>query len=150
MPTLNAILVAAQQRANNADLNYSGTLTPQEAAYLAEHAPGAVIVDVRSQAERDLVGFIDKAVAIEWQTYPDWQPNPYFIPQLKAAVDTEALVMFICRSGNRSHHAATAAQLAGYGSTYNIAEGFEGEKDKAGHRGAINGWKAAALPWAQK
>ncbi|HET9114407.1 MAG TPA: rhodanese-like domain-containing protein [Burkholderiales bacterium] len=150
MPTLNAILVAAQQRANDAALNYSGVLVPHEAAYLAEHAPGAVIVDVRSQAERDLVGFIDKAVAVEWQTYPDWQPNPYFIAQLKAAVDTEALVMFICRSGNRSHQAAAAAQLAGYGSAYNIAEGFEGEKDKSGHRGAVNGWKAAALPWAQK
>lgn len=150
MPTLNALLLAAQQRANDSGLSYSGTLHPQEASYLSEHAPGAVIVDVRSQAERDLVGFIDKAVAVEWQTYPDWQLNPYFISQLKAAVDTEALVMFICRSGVRSHHAATAAQLAGYGSAYNIAEGFEGEKDKSGHRGSINGWKAAALSWAQK
>ncbi len=150
MPTLNTILHAAQQRASGAGLNYSGTLTPQEAVYLMEHAPGAIIVDVRSQAERDLVGFIDNAIALEWQTYPDWQPNPYFIPQLKTAVDTEALVMFICRSGHRSHQAATAAQLAGYGSAYNIAEGFEGEKDNAGHRGVINGWKAAALPWRQK
>ena len=150
MPTLNAILHTARERANDAGLPYSGSLTPHEAWFLSEHAPGAVIVDVRSQAERDLTGYLDKAVAIEWQTYPDWHPNPYFISQLKAAVDPEALVMFMCRSGNRSHQAATEAQLAGYGAAYNIKEGFEGEKDRDGHRGVVNGWKAAGLPWKQK
>ncbi|MHB1678611.1 MAG: rhodanese-like domain-containing protein [Sulfuriferula sp.] len=147
MPTLNAILLAARERAQTAGRTYSGALTPQEAYYLSQHAPSAVIVDVRSHAELDLVGFIEFAVTIEWQAYPDWQPNPYFIAQLKAAVDPEALVMFICRSGQRSNQAAIAAQAAGYGASYNILEGFEGDKNDAGQRGMKNGWKVANLPW---
>lgn len=150
MPTLNTILLAAQQRAQLAELSYSGALTPTEAYYLSQHAPGAVIVDVRSHAERDLVGFIESAVTLEWQTYPDWRPNFYFITQLKAAVDPEALVMFICRSGYRSDEAAMAAQTAGYSESYNILEGFEGDKNEAGQRGLNNGWKVAGLPWKNK
>lgn len=150
MPSLNLILRTAQERAHAANLPYAGALTPTEAYYLEQHAPGAVLVDVRSQPERDLVGQIDQAVNIEWQTYPGWQPNPYFITQLKATVDPEALVMFICRSGNRSHQAAVAAQTAGYSESYNVLEGFEGDKNEQERRNLKNGWKFAGLPWHQK
>lgn len=150
MPTLNNILHTAQERAQAANLPYTGALTPTEAHYLIQHAPGAILVDVRSQAERDLVGTIDQAVTVEWQTYPGWQPNPYFITQLKAAVDPEALVMFFCRSGNRSSQAAVAAYNAGYSEAYNVLEGFEGDKNDLGRRGQKNGWKFAGLPWQQK
>lgn len=150
MPTLNNILHAAQERAQAANLAYAGALTPLEAYYLSQHAPGAILVDVRSQAERDLVGIIEQAVTIEWQTYPGWQANPYFITQLKAAVDPEALVMFICRSGNRSGQAAMSAQTTGYSESYNILEGFEGDKNDHGQRGQKSGWKFAGLPWQQK
>lgn len=150
MPTLNDILLTAQKRALAADLSYSGALTPQEAYYVFEHAPGAVIVDVRSHAELDFVGIIPSATSIEWLTYPDWEFNHYFVTQLKATVDPEALVMFICRSGHRSDQAAEAAQTAGYASSYNILEGFEGDKDGDGRRGQKNGWKAAQLPWTHK
>jgi rhodanese-related sulfurtransferase len=37
---------------------------------------------------------------------------------------------------------------AGY-TTYNVANGFEGQIDAAGHRGTLNGWKAEDLPWRQ-
>jgi len=37
----------------------------------------------------------------------------------------------------------------GYKHCYNIAEGFEGDKDDAGHRGTIGGWKVHGLPWVQ-
>ncbi|MEQ1668228.1 MAG: rhodanese-like domain-containing protein, partial [Sulfuriferula sp.] len=70
--------------------------------------------------------------------------------QLKAAVDPEALVMFMCRSGGRSNSAAAAAQAAGYSEAYNILEGFEGDKNEAGQRGHKNGWKVAGLPWKHK
>lgn len=150
MPTLNNILHTAQQRAQDANLPYVGALTPTEAYYLSQHAPGAILVDVRSQAERDLVGTIEPATIVEWQIYPGWQANPYFVAQLKASVDPEALVMFICRSGNRSHQAAISAQAAGYSESYNILEGFEGDKNNFGQRGLVNGWKFAGLPWHQK
>jgi rhodanese-related sulfurtransferase len=58
-------------------------------------------------------------------------------------------VLFLCRSGGRSHHAAVIAQALGYARAFNILEGFEGAKDAHGHRGTIGGWKVAGLPWVQ-
>ncbi|MFA5171802.1 MAG: rhodanese-like domain-containing protein [Sulfuriferula sp.] len=150
MPTLSAILQTARERAAAANLPYSGALTPAEAYYLSQHVPSARIIDVRSHAELDLVGVVESAENVEWQTYPGWQPNPNFIVQLKASVDPESLVMFMCRTGGRSNSAAIAAQAAGYSEVFNILEGFEGDKNEAGHRGYKNGWKVAGLPWKHK
>jgi len=58
-------------------------------------------------------------------------------------------VLFLCRSGARSRAAAMAATAAGYARAYNVAEGFEGDLDAEGHRGRVNGWKVAGLPWRQ-
>ena len=109
----------------------------------------AVIVDVRSRAELDFVGRIPGSVEIELKSWPGMKPNPDFIEQLKAAVPATSKVMFICRSGARSHEAATAAQAAGYGSAFNVLEGFEGDRDPAGHRNTVGGWRASGLPWTQ-
>src|SRR2546422_10942327 len=68
---------------------------------------------------------------IEWNTYPSGQRNPRFLEQLQARVaKTEAPVMFLCRSGARSHHAAATATQAGYPNSYNVLEGFEGERSE--------------------
>jgi rhodanese-related sulfurtransferase len=150
MPTLSAILQTARERAATANLTYSGLLTPGEAYYLSQHAPSAHIVDVRSHAELELVGVVESAVSIEWQTFPGWRANPDFIAQLKASVDPESLVMFMCRTGGRSNNAAIAAQAAGYAEVFNIIEGFEGDKNAEGQRGYKNGWKVAGLPWKHK
>ncbi|PIV91724.1 MAG: rhodanese, partial [Gallionellales bacterium CG17_big_fil_post_rev_8_21_14_2_50_54_146] len=64
-------------------------------------------------------------------------------------VDKESLVLFLCRSGARSHAAASAATAAGFTASYNVLEGFEGDPDGALHRNTINGWRAAGLPWIQ-
>jgi len=37
----------------------------------------------------------------------------------------------------------------GFTRCYNIAEGFEGDKDAEQHRGTVSGWKHAGLPWIQ-
>jgi len=58
-------------------------------------------------------------------------------------------VMFICRSGARSHGAAEAAARAGWRECYNVLEGFEGDKDGAQHRNTVGGWRMAGLPWVQ-
>lgn len=146
---LSEILARAQQRARQANLPYHGALTPQEAYEVLRLAPHAKLVDVRARAEWDLVGTIPGALQIEWQTYPGWHANPYFLQQLRQAADPEALLMFICRSGGRSHKAAEAAALAGYPECYNILEGFEGDRDKQTQQRTINGWKKAGLPWVQ-
>ncbi len=145
---LSEILARAQQRAQELGLSYEGALTPQEAWQVLELAPAAKLVDVRSRAELNLVGRIPQATHIEWAYYPDWSPNPDFIAQLKMQVDTESLVMFLCRTGARSNKAANAAHAAGYTEVYNVLEGFEGDTDHVKEqRGGINGWQAAGLPW---
>lgn len=148
MGTLNEILSQAQQRARENSLPYAGTLTPSEAQKLREAVTQAQLVDVRSRPELELVGRIPGATHIEWAFYPDMRPNPDFLAQLEHQVDREALVMFICRTGGRSHNAAATATQAGYTNCYNVLEGFEGATDAAtGQRGKINGWKMAGLPW---
>lgn len=149
MGRLTAILEAAQQRAAAQGFPYDGALTPAEAHELLGLAPGAKLVDVRTRAEWDWVGRIPGSVEIEWQTYPGGQPNPGFAVQLTQQVDAEALTMFLCRSGGRSHAAAASAKQAGFTAVYNILEGFEGDRDPQGHRNSVGGWRRAGLPWVQ-
>lgn len=149
MQTISEILTQAQDRARQAHLAYLGALTPTEAQAILTMAPQAKLVDVRARAEWDLAGIIPGAVQIEWQTYPGWHPNPYFMQQFKQTIDPEALVMFICRNGGRGHKAAEAATQAGYSECYNVIEGFEGDRDKVSQQRNINGWKKAGLPWMQ-
>ena len=147
--TISEILKAAQQRARQMRLPYEGALLPIEAYEIWRQAPGARLVDVRTRAEWDYVGRIPGTVEIELLTYPSNRPNPSFLVELERQVDKEALVMFVCRSGGRSHNAALFAMQAGYTECYNVLEGFEGDKDAAGHRNTKGGWRAAGLPWAQ-
>lgn len=149
MGKISAILESAQQRAQQMGLPYQGSLPPVEAYEILRSAPGAKLVDVRTRAEQDWVGRIPDAVEVEWMTYPGMKPNTHFLTHLEQQVDKEALVLFICRSGGRSHAAAAAATQAGYTSCYNITEGFEGDPDAARHRNAVNGWRSAGLPWQQ-
>ncbi|TCP10983.1 thiosulfate sulfurtransferase [Crenobacter luteus] len=143
------ILGVAHRRAQELALPYSGALLPQEAAHLMGELPGVVLVDVRSAAEWQFVGTVPNSVRIELKTWPGMQPNPHFLAQLKEQVSPEAMVLFMCRSGVRSDEAARLATGAGYTSVYNVLEGFEGDKDAAGHRGTIGGWKGRGLPWVQ-
>ena len=95
------------------------------------------------------LGHIPGSIALEWQTYPGNRPNPEFIGELAAATKKDEPVMFICRSGARSHGAAEAAMQAGWRETYNVLEGFEGDKDDRQHRNTVGGWRKAGLPWVQ-
>jgi rhodanese-related sulfurtransferase len=148
METISKILQKAKQRAEENSLPYAGALTPAEAQQLLELAPSAKLVDVRSLAELELVGRIPGATHIEWAFYPGWTPNPDFAAHLEKQVDHEALTMFICRTGGRSHNAAALANKLGFTEAYNVLEGFEGAADPASRqRGAVNGWKVAGLPW---
>ena len=149
MGKITEILNAAQKRAKEMSLPYEGALLPNEAYEIQHAAPGTKLVDVRTRSELDWVGHIPGAVEIEWATYPDMKLNPYFIAQLEQQVGKEALVLFICRSGARSHNAAIAATEAGYAESYNVLEGFEGDKDANKHRNVLGGWRARELPWEQ-
>ena len=128
-------------------LAYAGALLPAEAHTLMQN--GAKLVDVRTEAELQYVGSVPGSETIEWNTYPGGVRNPDFLKQLAATVGKDEPVMFLCRSGVRSHHAAVAATQAGWKEAYNVLEGFEGDKDAEGHRNSVGGWKFARLPWTQ-
>jgi rhodanese-related sulfurtransferase len=149
MGKISETLKVAQQRAKDMSLPYEGALLPAEAQLILQEAPAAKLVDVRTRAEWEWVGFIPGSVQIEWQTYPGGEPNLHFMNGLQQQVDKESLVMFLCRSGARSHAAATMATQAGYLDCYNVLQGFEGDKDANGHRNSVGGWRAAGLPWKQ-
>ncbi|GAB4117864.1 MAG: rhodanese-like domain-containing protein [Sideroxydans sp.] len=149
MGKITAILKTAQLRAKEANLPYEGALTPEEAYEIWQSAPGAKLVDVRTRAEIDWVGRVPGAVEIEWMGYPGMKPNPNFMAALEQQVDKEALVLFLCRSGHRSHAAAALATQSGFADCYNILEGFEGDKNAGNQRNIVNGWRAAGLPWEQ-
>lgn len=139
---------------------YLADATPQATWQALLSEPGAALVDVRTAAEWTFVGVPELSgtpaalICIEWQGYPSMQINPGFADavdrELRAAGSgPEAPVFFICRSGARSAAAAAAMTAAGYARCYNVAGGFEGNRDGNGHRGSVDGWKAADLPWVQ-
>jgi len=145
-----AIVTRAKQRAQAMKLPYAGALLPAEAYAILQEVPGSKLVDVRTQAEWDYVGHVPDSVLVEWNTYPSGQRNPAFLEQLEAEVaEKDAPLMFLCRSGARSHQAAQVATRAGYSNSYNVLEGFEGDKDADGHRNTTGGWRFAGLPWQQ-
>lgn len=135
---------------------YAGDVSPQEAWEILQREPKAVLVDVRTQPEWSFVGVPDleplgkRAILIPWQVYPQMQVHQGFAEDLAAAgVSQDDPVLFLCRSGQRSRHAAQALTSLGYRTCYNVAEGFEGNHDAQGHRGTTGGWKVANLPWKQ-
>jgi rhodanese-related sulfurtransferase len=131
---------------------YRGDLAPKDAFERLQKNPSAVLIDVRSQPEWTFVGVpqVDRLMRVSWQVYPSMEVNGNFASEVKAmglGDDTE--ILCICRSGARSASAATALSAAGFTNCWNVAEGFEGDKNAHGRRGQTNGWKAANLPWAQ-
>lgn len=145
----NDILERARERGNG--LPYAGAVTPQEAHQLIQANPAVRLIDVRTNAERDWVGrvAIDDAKhgAVQWSTYPGGVPNPDFVQQLSAIAGKDDVLLFLCRSGVRSRHAAKLATENGFANSFDILEGFEGDKDAEGHRKSVGGWCKAGLPW---
>jgi rhodanese-related sulfurtransferase len=149
METPEALFEKARQRALEARLPYAGALLADEAQALLQSNAGARLVDVRTKAELEWVGRVPGAIEIEWNSWPGSQPNTNFIAQLQAAVPAGTPLLFMCRSGVRSHNAATAATQAGFAQSINVLQGFEGDKDPLGQRNNIGGWRKAGLPWTQ-
>ncbi|TAG25586.1 MAG: MBL fold metallo-hydrolase [Burkholderiales bacterium] len=129
---------------------YAGDISPQ-LAYQWWQSGEAVLIDIRSAAERAWVGFIPNVPGIEFKIWPGMAINPEYEAQLQAAMQGKpkgSKVMLLCRSGIRSIPAAQRAQALGF-EAYNILEGFEGDPDAQAHRNTVGGWRARGLPWAQ-
>lgn len=142
--------------------DYAGDITPRQAWEILAQDRAAVLVDVRSRPEWSFVGIPDlstigkKPLLVAWQ---HWTPNAQgavmvanaaFAEELAAVAPTkDAPVIFLCRSGARSRAAAITMTKLGYSRAFNLAGGFEGAHDPSRHRGSVDGWKAAGLPWMQ-
>ncbi|MGE0210474.1 MAG: rhodanese-like domain-containing protein [Parvibaculaceae bacterium] len=131
---------------------YKGDVAPAEAFQRLQENSNAWLVDVRTVPEWGFVGVpnVERLVRISWQQFPAMQVDPGFVEKVEGAgVGKDDEVFLICRSGARSANAAAALTAAGFANCYNVAEGFEGDRDEDGHRGTVGGWKAAGLPWIQ-
>lgn len=126
---------------------YAGDVSPQ-LAWAWVQAGEAVLIDVRTDAEREWVGFVPGAVPVAWKQWPGMVLNTQFDDALRAAVPPGAKAVLLCRSGVRSIAAAKRATELGL-QAYNILEGFEGDPDQHAHRGAKGGWRFQGLPWRQ-
>jgi len=126
---------------------YAGNIHPR-LAHAWWRSGEAILVDVRSDAEREWVGHVPEAIALPWKQWPGMVPNTGFDVGLLAAVPSGKKVLLLCRSGARSIAAARRATELGL-QAYNILEGFEGDPDEQGQRGHRGGWRFHGLPWRQ-
>ena len=143
--------ILSQARTRAPGQPYAGAVTPQEAYALLRSDASVKLVDVRTNAERDWVGRVaipePQHLAVQWATYPGGTPNPEFGAQLEQVARKDEVLLFLCRSGVRSRHSARVATEHGFAESYDILEGFEGDRDAQGHRKTIGGWCKAGLPW---
>ncbi len=138
------------------DDGYAGDVLPKEAFAALKDNPKAVLIDVRTRAEWTYVGVPDlseigkDALLVDWQGFPTGEQNSGFVEQVMgSALEADQPIYLLCRSGQRSRAAAIALTAEGFEHCYNVAGGFEGNPDGAGHRGTAGGWKADGLPWGQ-
>jgi len=142
------LLIRARAAATAEGRPYAGNVTPQEAMELAS-AGLARIVDVRTPEERKFVGYVPDSLPVAWMTGTALVRNPRFVRELEGKTRKDEVLLFLCRSGQRSAAAAEAATRAQFLNAFNVVEGFEGDLDDRKRRGTTNGWRFYGLPWIQ-
>ena len=145
-----AIVRAALLRGTEAKAPYAGMVTPEEANAI-RGVTGVKLIDTRTRAEWVWVGRVPGSHLVSWHHYDgeSLTANPEFLSQLRTVARENDVLLFLCRTTNRSKAAAEAASRAGFRFAIEVLEGFEGELNRASHRGAINGWQYRGLPWRQ-
>jgi rhodanese-related sulfurtransferase len=121
--TVDDLLAAARARLDR--------LGPQ-AALAAVQEQGAVLVDIRSDAQRAADGVVPQATyvprnVLEWRLDPD---SGHCIPELARP---DARVILMCEEGYQSSLAAATLQDLGFSRATDVAGGFQA-------------WRAAGLP----
>ena len=127
-----------------------------------------MFLDVRTRAEVNFLGIPTVADAnipyMEMDNMYSWdekkgvfklEPNSGFMTQVQQrlkqkGLDTDAKIIVMCRSGDRSAKAADLLAKSGYKNVYSVVDGYEGDVAKEGDRKgqrAVNGWRNANLPW---
>lgn len=139
--------------------DYAGDITAAEAWDVLADDPAAILVDVRTRVEWQLIGQPDLASLGKEPLYLQWVTmdgiNDNFRTELAAELEQRGAgpdtpLLFMCQSGGRSKMAAMQCTELGYRRCFNVADGFEGDLDEHSHRNSVNGWKASGLPWTQQ
>ncbi|MBL8345989.1 MAG: hypothetical protein JNN03_11145 [Rubrivivax sp.] len=146
----------------------SGRYLSADQAWSLKSALGArvLFVDVRTRAEAGYVGMPDAVDALipyleHDEFMSDWDearatfratPNGRFAEDMARALaqkglGRDAVIVLICRSGDRSAKAADLLTELGHTQVHSVVEGFEGDLSAQGRR-SVNGWKNAGLPWS--
>ncbi len=121
--TIDQVLAAARARLHR--------ISP-EAAHAAITASGAVLVDIRPQAQRAHEGTIPGALIVE-RNVLEWRFDPLSDARLEIASGHGHKVIVFCSEGYTSSLAAAALQDLGLWRATDIAGGFQA-------------WSAAGLP----
>ena len=133
-------------------------ISAQQAWTLLQSRADAILLDVRSTMEYHYVGHPIGSLHIPLKEPPDWTIDKEFVEKVVATLadnsqDLDNIVstpvLTICRSGKRSMEAVAELERYGFMDIYNIADGFEGDKDEKNHRSTINGWRFSNFPWEQ-
>lgn len=124
-------------------------LTPKETFDFLNSTPDAVFIDCRSEWEFLFVGHAKESLLIPWYEGENWDLNPRFLGEVRAAASHHRPVVLICRSGRRSMEAGRYLEKYGFPEVYNVDHGFEGDMDEMRHRSTKNGWRFDGLPWEQ-
>jgi rhodanese-related sulfurtransferase len=149
-------------------------LSAQEANDMKVANPEDVLlIDVRTRAEIQFVGFADIADANipvqvfndEWNLKQDGVHGSYrklhnldFVEAVDNLIasrnkDKSVAIILMCASGTRTPLAADELYAADYQKVYFQVEGFEGIKAKQGPdqgKRVVNGWKNRGLPWSYR
>jgi|TARA_B100002003_G_C13954373_1_gene462575 rhodanese-related sulfurtransferase len=140
---------------NNKDLKVQN-ITSVECYNKLSEISISYLIDVRTKPEWELIGVPDlsslnkKTIFIAWNEYPEMNINKNFIDQVAGVnIEKNDNIFLLCRSGRRSFHAAMYLVSCGYKHSYNVSDGFEGDKNELNQRSTINGWKYNNLPWQQ-
>lgn len=149
VPALPEALASVKAQAESAGLLYAGGVSPATAWELFS-TQRVLLVDVRTNEERQFVGHVPGSLHVPWATGTALTRNPRFVRELESKIGgKDAVALLLCRSGKRSALAAEAASKAGLSHIFNVLEGFEGEIDAQQQRGKADGWRFRGLPWVQ-
>ena len=140
---------------NNKDLKVQN-ITSVECYNKLSEISNSYLIDVRTKPEWELIGVPDlsslnkKTIFIAWNEYPEMNINKNFIDQVAGVnIEKNDNIFLLCRSGRRSFYATMYLVSCGYKHSFNVSDGFEGDKNELNQRSTINGWKYNNLPWQQ-
>jgi rhodanese-related sulfurtransferase len=122
--------------------------TPPEAQKVLSGNPGAIYLDVRTEAEFEAghpAGARNVPVLQFDPATRQPRPNPDFVAVVQRNFPPTTTLLVGCQSGVRSLRACQLLAEAGYTDVTNVEGGFGGARDPGG-RVVVTGWRDAGLP----